>query len=63
MSKPEEARVEEKLYQNRYVVDGGRSHIRVVARDKPSANLLAMTNSVPGRLLHVDRGRSGRSRA
>jgi ferredoxin like protein len=47
MTKPDEARVEEKLYQNRYVVDGGRSHIRVVAHDKPSANLLAMTTLCP----------------
>ena len=36
-------RVEEKLYQNRYVVDAGRGHINVAAHEKPSANLLAMT--------------------
>ena len=47
MSKRDEVRVEEKLYQNRYVVDGGRSHIRVVSRGKPSANLLAMTTLCP----------------
>jgi len=40
-------RVEDKLYQNRYVVDAGRVHIKVVPHDKPSANLLAMIKLCP----------------
>ncbi|HYA72071.1 MAG TPA: ferredoxin family protein [Roseiarcus sp.] len=47
MSKPGEVRVEEKLYQSRYLAYGGRSHIRVVSRGKPSANLMAMTTLCP----------------
>lgn len=47
MEKQIEARVEEKLYQNRYVVDGGRSHIAINAHEKPSANLVAMTRLCP----------------
>ena len=47
MSKLEETRVEEKLYQNRYVVDSGRAHIRVISREKPSANLMALTKVCP----------------
>lgn len=42
-----EIRVEEKLYQNRYVVDAGRPHIRVVAHEKPSPMLLALTKACP----------------
>ncbi|WP_127088155.1 ferredoxin family protein [Aquabacter cavernae] len=40
-------RVEEKLFQNRYLVDAGRPHIRVAAHTAPSANLLAMTRLCP----------------
>ena len=47
MDRQIEARVEEKLYQNRYVVDGGRNHITVVPHDKPSTNLVAMTKLCP----------------
>lgn len=41
------ARVEEKLFQNRYLVDAGKPHIVVRPHDKPSANLLAMTRVCP----------------
>ncbi|MBA4790358.1 MAG: ferredoxin family protein [Pseudomonadota bacterium] len=40
-------RVEEKLFQNRYLVDAGRPHIRVAPHTKPSANLVAMTRLCP----------------
>lgn len=40
-------RVEEKLYQNRYLVDPGRPHIRITPHARPSANLMAMTRLCP----------------
>ena len=40
-------RVEEKLFQNRYLVDTGRPHICVAPHAAPSANLLAMTRLCP----------------
>ncbi len=40
-------KVEEKLFQNRYVVDPGQPHIKIAAHDKPSANLVAMTRLCP----------------
>ncbi len=45
-------RVEEKLYQNRYLVDAGRPHIVVAPHEKPSKELLATDETLPGRLLH-----------
>lgn len=47
MASVEAPRVEEKLFQNRYLVDSGRCHIKVVAQGKPSANLLALTKICP----------------
>ncbi len=41
------AKVEEKLFQNRYLVDAGRPHIKVKAHTTPSASLLAMTTLCP----------------
>lgn len=41
------ARVEEKLYQNRYIVDAGRPHISIRPHEKPSERLLAMTHICP----------------
>jgi ferredoxin like protein len=41
------ARVEEKLFQNRYLVDSGKPHIVVAPHEKPSANLLAMVHVCP----------------
>ena len=42
-----EIRVEEKLFQNRYVVDSGRAHIKVAPHEKPSTSLLALTKICP----------------
>jgi ferredoxin like protein len=47
MSAMSNVRVEEKLYQNRYVVDAGRGHIKIAPHDKPSANLMAMITLCP----------------
>ncbi|RAZ82982.1 ferredoxin family protein [Mesorhizobium hawassense] len=41
------SRIEEKLYQNRYLVDSGRPHIKVRPHQKPSSNLLALTRVCP----------------
>ncbi len=40
-------KVEEKLFQNRYLVDAGRPHIRIKAHEVPSRGLLAMTHLCP----------------
>ena len=40
-------KVEQKLFQNRYLVDGGRPHIVVKPHTTPSKNLLAMTTACP----------------
>jgi ferredoxin like protein len=40
-------KVEEKLFQNRYVVDAGAPHIKVTPHAVPSANLVAMTKICP----------------
>ncbi|EIZ79667.1 ferredoxin-like protein [Novosphingobium sp. Rr 2-17] len=40
-------KVEEKLFQNRYLVDAGRSHIKVRPHEIPSSGLLAMTHLCP----------------
>lgn len=40
-------KVEEKLYQNRYLVDAGRPHIRIKPHEVPSKGLLAMTHLCP----------------
>ena len=42
-----ETRVEEKLYQNRYLVDPGKPHIVVTPHEAPSATLEAMTRICP----------------
>ena len=47
MTTIEAAKVEEKLYQNRYLVDAGKPHIRVRPHQVPSASLLAMTHLCP----------------
>ena len=44
-----EVRVEDKLFQNRYLVDAGRPHIKVRPHDKPSAALLALTTVCPAK--------------
>jgi len=40
-------KVEEKLYQNRYMVDEGRPHITVTPHDRASPRLLALTHVCP----------------
>lgn len=42
-----QVKVEEKLFQNRYMVDAGRPHIKVRAHTLPSAALLALTRACP----------------
>lgn len=41
------APVEQKLFQNRYIVDGGRPHIVVKPHDKPSKRLLSLIHACP----------------
>lgn len=40
-------RVEEKLFQNRYLVDVGRPHIKVKPHEVPSDALMALTKVCP----------------
>jgi len=40
-------RIEEKLYQNRYVVDAGKPHIKVKDHDVPSAALVSLVTTCP----------------
>jgi len=47
MATTTEIRVEEKLFQNRYLVDSGRAHIKVLPHTKPSASLVALTKICP----------------
>ncbi|TIL82186.1 MAG: ferredoxin family protein [Mesorhizobium sp.] len=47
-------RVEEKLYQNRYLVDPGRPHITVKPHERPSANLLALTHICPAKCYELN---------
>ncbi|ESX33567.1 MULTISPECIES: ferredoxin family protein [unclassified Mesorhizobium] len=48
------SRVEDKLYQNRYLVDSGRPHIKVQPHQKPSANLLALTHVCPAKCYELN---------
>jgi ferredoxin like protein len=41
------AKVEQKLFQNRYVVDAARPHITVRPHTKPSKALLSLTKACP----------------
>ena len=41
------AKVEEKLFQNRYLVDAGRPHIKVRPHDTPSKALRSLTYTCP----------------
>ncbi|MEI9426155.1 ferredoxin family protein [Mesorhizobium sp. Cs1299R1N3] len=47
-------RVEDKLYQNRYLIDAGRPHITVRAHQSPSTNLLALTRVCPARCYELN---------
>lgn len=50
-------RVEDKLYQNRYLVDAGRAHIKVCPHTVPSAALMALLTACPARCYELnDRG-------
>jgi ferredoxin like protein len=40
-------RVEDKLFQNRYLVDAGRPHIKIHPHTTPSATLLALIKVCP----------------
>jgi ferredoxin like protein len=42
-------RVEDKLFQNRYLVDAGRAHIRVRPHTVPSPQLLSLLKACPAR--------------
>ncbi len=44
---PPAAKVEEKLYQNRYLVDAGRPHISIRPHSRPSKALASMTSLCP----------------
>ncbi|MER9419428.1 ferredoxin family protein [Mesorhizobium sp. M0306] len=48
------SRVEDKLYQNRYLVDSGRPHIKVLPHERPSANLLALTYVCPAKCYELN---------
>lgn len=41
------AKVEEKLFQNRYLVDTGRPHIKIRAHERPSKALVSLTHTCP----------------
>ncbi|AMX98860.1 ferredoxin family protein [Mesorhizobium ciceri] len=47
-------RVEDKLYQNRYLVDPGRPHIKVRPHEQPSASLLALTHVCPAKCYELN---------
>ncbi|MBY5508191.1 MULTISPECIES: ferredoxin family protein [Rhizobium] len=47
-------RIEDKLYQNRYLVDTGRPHITVRPHLSPSPNLLALTQICPAKCYEVN---------
>lgn len=47
MAAEPEARVEDKLYQNRYLVDAGRSHIKITPHTTPSPELLSLVSVCP----------------
>jgi ferredoxin like protein len=47
-------RIEDKLYQNRYLVDAGRPHIKVRPHDVPSPELRALTTACPAGCYSLD---------
>jgi len=50
-------RIEDKLYQNRYLVDAGRAHIKVREHTVPSVPLLALLTACPARCYELsDKG-------
>ena len=50
-------RIEEKLFQNRYLVDAGRTHIKVRPHGTPSSELRALVDICPaGCYAETDKG-------
>lgn len=47
-------RVEDKLYQNRYLVDAGRAHIKVRPHKVPSPALVALLTACPARCYELN---------
>jgi ferredoxin like protein len=47
-------RIEDKLYQNRYLVDTGKPHIKVRLHETPSPALLALTKACPAGCYNLD---------
>lgn len=47
-------RVEDKLFQNRYLVDAGRAHIKVRPHAAPSPELLSLLNACPARCYELN---------
>jgi ferredoxin like protein len=47
-------RIEDKLYQNRYLVDAGRAHIKVREHTAPTAPLLALLTACPARCYELN---------
>lgn len=47
MSAEATIRVEDKLYQNRYLVDPGRPHVKVMPHTTPSPELLSLVTVCP----------------
>ena len=47
-------RVEDKLFQNRYLVDAGRAHIKVRPHVHPSPELLALVTACPARCYELN---------
>jgi ferredoxin like protein len=47
-------RIEDKLFQNRYLVDQGRAHIKVRPHTVPSPALLALLKACPARCYELN---------
>ncbi|MFG1321138.1 ferredoxin family protein [Xanthobacter autotrophicus] len=47
-------RVEDKLFQNRYLVDAGRAHIKVRPHTTPSAALKALLTTCPAKCYEMN---------
>jgi ferredoxin like protein len=47
-------RIEDKLFQNRYLVDHGRAHIKVRPHAVPSPALLALLKACPARCYELN---------
>ncbi|BBF92521.1 ferredoxin family protein [Blastochloris tepida] len=52
--KVDEPRVEDKLFQNRYLVDAGRPHVKIRAHIEPSPELLALIKICPARCYELN---------